>query len=605
MLKIYDFIVIGGYFVLLLSMGWIYRRFAHDSSEYFRGSGQMAWWLVGASAFMATFSAWTFTGAAGLAYQYGIIVLVIYLSNAVAFVINWWWLAAPCRQMRTVVVMEAVRNRLGKINEQFFTWLTLPLQIVGSAITLYALAIFCSPAFGFELRTGIIISGLVVVFVSAIGGSWAVATGDFLQALVVMSITLVMAVYSLVQVGGIGSLWEKLPRTHFDITASQSSDFGIWWILATVVQQLCGQNSLLGAASRYLSARDGAEARKAALLAAVLFVAGSLFWFIPPLAARAQGLDLKALFPTLAQPQEGAYVAMAHRCLPTGLLGLMITGMISAAISSMDHGLNRNSGIFVRSFYLPVLRPRAKEKELVRAGRITTIVFGFLVVLLALLFSTWKNVGVLKLMLNTGVMLGIPSAVPMLWCLILRRSPDWAAWSTVLVGLTISSAISLLPTLDFIRADANSMGWGSQLALIGAHSYTIIALSNFLVCSAWYLAMASFFGRTVPLRRQQEIDLFFKTMHTPLSSREIEAEEGVSRQSRRIGKMALIWGGFMSLLLLIPNELSGRAAIAFCSLFVAGVGAVLTYTARPRQASSNPFLAVEAAPLVLGEMEEK
>ncbi|PTX96780.1 transporter [Spartobacteria bacterium LR76] len=587
MLTTYDYAVVALYFVLLLGLGWLFRRFSHDSSEYFRGGGEMAWWLVGASAFMASFSAWTFTGAAGLAYEFGIVVLVMYFANTLAFFLNALWLAAPCRQMRVVVVMEAVRARLGRVNEQFFTWMTLPLQVVGSAITLYGLAIFCAPAFGFDLRVTILVAGMVVLLVSTVGGSWAVATSDFLQALMLIGITLVVFVSSLFAVGGPSRLLAKLPPSHFDITASHAAGMGVLWVIATVLERVAAQNTLLGA-TRYLSARTGREARKAAVLAGVLFGLGSLIWFVPPLVARALDLDMAAMLPGLVKPAEGAYVAMAHRCLPAGLLGLMVTGMISATMSSMDHGLNRNSGIFVRSFYRPILRPRAGERELVMAGRSSTIIFGLLIILLALLYSTWKDVGVLKLMLNASVMLGIPAVIPMIWCLLTRRAPDWAAWSTVLICLGISALFGLLPSLAPLRTLAASLGWGAALDGLRENSYAVIALTSSLVGSAWYLGCGRVSGSKVSAQRAEEIAHFFHDMERPLGVDEISDPSVISAQSLRIGRMALLWGGLMYLLLLVPNPLWGRVAVAFCASFVAGVGLLLVLSARRSRLSRMP-----------------
>ena len=67
----YDHAVIAFYFLFMLLMGWVAARVVKNSSDYFRGGGQMLWWLVGASAFMTQFSAWTFTGAASKAYAEG------------------------------------------------------------------------------------------------------------------------------------------------------------------------------------------------------------------------------------------------------------------------------------------------------------------------------------------------------------------------------------------------------------------------------------------------------------------------------------------------------------------------------------------------------
>ena len=122
MLTIYDYGVIGFYLCFLIGVGWIFHRSARNSDEFFRGSGQMEWWLVGASAFMASFSAWTFTGAAGLAYQFGIVIFLMYAANVLYYIVQWLWLAKRFRQTRVIVIMEAVRARFGKENEQFFMW---------------------------------------------------------------------------------------------------------------------------------------------------------------------------------------------------------------------------------------------------------------------------------------------------------------------------------------------------------------------------------------------------------------------------------------------------------------------------------------------------
>ena len=67
----FDYIVITAYFCLLLTVGYLTSKFVTNTSDYFRGGGTMMWWLVGSSAFMVQFSAWTFTGAASSAYSNG------------------------------------------------------------------------------------------------------------------------------------------------------------------------------------------------------------------------------------------------------------------------------------------------------------------------------------------------------------------------------------------------------------------------------------------------------------------------------------------------------------------------------------------------------
>ena len=54
-------IIVGFYFLFLMAIGWMFRKFTTTTSDYFRGGGNMLWWMVGATAFMTQFSAWTFT----------------------------------------------------------------------------------------------------------------------------------------------------------------------------------------------------------------------------------------------------------------------------------------------------------------------------------------------------------------------------------------------------------------------------------------------------------------------------------------------------------------------------------------------------------------
>ena len=61
MLSKYDYLVIGFYFVFMAMIGWVCRKFIGNTSDYFRGGGKMLWWMAGCSAFVAQFSAWTFT----------------------------------------------------------------------------------------------------------------------------------------------------------------------------------------------------------------------------------------------------------------------------------------------------------------------------------------------------------------------------------------------------------------------------------------------------------------------------------------------------------------------------------------------------------------
>src|SRR5688572_23961982 len=207
----YDHLVIAFYFVFILSLGWVFKRFIKDTSDYFRSGGEMLWWIVGAGAFMTNFSALSFVAHAGKAYLDGPVVLVIFFGNAFAFLFNYFYFAPVFRQMRCVTAMDAVRRRFGAANEQFFTWLQIPLGILQAALWLNGLAVFLTAAFNFPLKETMIVTGVVVVIITLLGGSWSTTASDFVQMLLLMPVTVVAAVLALRHVGGVGAFIERAP----------------------------------------------------------------------------------------------------------------------------------------------------------------------------------------------------------------------------------------------------------------------------------------------------------------------------------------------------------------------------------------------------------
>ena len=450
-LTVYDYAIVIFYLGLMVSIGWVVKRFNQSSSDYFRGGGNMLWWLAGSSAFMVSFSAVTFTGMAGKAYRDGTIVLAVFFANFLGFVVNYFWTARQFRQMRVDTPMEAVRDRYGRVNEQFFSWIQIPLSILAAGIWLYGLGVFLAAAFELPLEQTILTVGVVVVVMAALGGAWAVVASDFIQVLTLMPITVVAAYLALKHTGGVSEFLDKLPAQNFDWSLVARSQIVWLWVVAVFIQKLVSTNNMLDS-SRYLCAKNSAHASKAALLGAVLNFIGPVIWFIPPLAASIVFSDLNSTFPKLEDKAfEGAYVAMAIETMPQGMVGILLCGIFAATMSSMDSGLNRNAGIFVKNFYFPVLRKSASDAELLMAGRIVTLLFGVLVVAAAMTYSTLEELPIFDLVLQFGSLVALPYSIPLVLGMFVKCVPPWSAWTTVLVGFAVSFTIKNVIDPDQFR----------------------------------------------------------------------------------------------------------------------------------------------------------
>lgn len=584
MLSSYDYLVIGFYFLFMAGIGLICRKFIGNTSDYFRGGGKMLWWMTGCSAFVGQFSAWTFTGAAGKAYQDGPVIMVLYFANALGFFCNFIYFAPRFRQTRMVTSIQAVKARFGNGSEQFFTWVQLPCGVLYAGIWLSGLSVFISAAFGMDLLTTVIVTGSVVLVMAVIGGSWAVAAGDFIQTLVLMPITLVAALLAIAKVGGWTTFLDKLPRHHLHWTEGARPEILYLWIIAIIIKQFISTNNLLEA-SRYLNAKDGKQARKAALLASSLFLVGPLIWFIPPMVARILHPDMHQVFPNLKNPSEGAFVAAGLDTMPAGMLGLLISGIFGATMSNMDIGLNKNAGFFVKNFYQVLIRPRAHEKEMMLVSKITTLLLGILVISAALMFSTGK-VGLFNLMLQFGGLIALPYCLPLIWGTLIQRAPAWAGWTTVLVGFATSCFGKVFLTAAWVQ---QFMGWGDRpLSPRESDDWVLLlgVLLDVVVCTAWFMGTC-FFSSRRPAAERERVDKFFTQMNTPI---DFHKEEGVGNdalQYRTLGIMSLIYGSFISLLVLIPNSPLGRLGMFACAGTMLGVGGVLLWNHKRLKAKSG------------------
>jgi SSS family solute:Na+ symporter len=579
----YDHAVLAFYFAFMLIISWVFRRFIMNVSDYFRSGGQVLWWMAGGSAFMVSFSAWTFTGAASRAYGDGWPIAVIYFANAVGFFINAAWFGPKLRQLRVITAMQAVKQRFGRASEQTFTWITLPLQMLTAGIWLYGLGVFFSAAFNIDVRLTIAVTGVSVVFISLVGGSWAVLASDFIQVLILMPVTVVTTFLALAHVGGWSVAVDRLSETTLNLGKLATDDFLLFWCVAILFKQFLSTNNI-NDASRYLCVKDSAHARKAALLAGVLFLGGIFVWFLPPMLATITHPDLSTTFPSLQSPSEGSFFAIAQTVFPVGMLGLLVSGIFAATMSSMDAGLNKNAGVFIKNFYQPLLRPGATETELLRAGKATTVVLGLTVISIAVFYSSIKDLTLFELMLKFQILVSLPYIVPLVLGLIIKRTPGWAGWSTVIVCFVVSFLTDRFLNIEWAARTFgmidSTTNWERQNWEQGIGVFTILGAGL-----VWFSLTKLFYHHESP-EQKAAIDKFCHNLATPVDyAKEESAAPTDDKQSWLIGWLCMPYGVFVCLLALIPNPLAGRLGFIFCGGVVSLIGWMLVRSARPRTLS--------------------
>jgi len=565
-----DYLVIALYALLMVRVGFYVLRFNRGAAEYFRGGNRIPWLVAGLSCFMAGFSAWTFTGAAGVAYRSGIAATGLYIGNALSFLLGYFIFAKRWRRSRITTVMEYLSGRFNPATHQIFSWTTILFQLFTSASTLFGLSLFVSSACGFPVTWTILGAGALIVFYCVLGGLWAVVVTDFLQAAILMPFCLVLVVTALARVGGVTGLVHSLPPEMKTIPVT--GEFGWIYLLSWTIMVSFGYNTS-AMAQRYFSVDDERSARKVALLCCGLFFVGAFLWFIPPMAMRVVYPDLHAVWPALPNASEAAYAVASLTLLPHGLIGVMLAAMFSATMANLSAQFNLKSAILTKDVYQSLFRKFAGEHELLVVGWITTFLIGGATTLIAVVMAA-SGQSVFQIMLKFNTLISLAYGPPALLGLVVRKTPPWSGLASFLTGLVLGMLGAFVYHWSLIQ----------QVAIIIPASFGV-----------FFLSMLLDRGDT-PARA-----LLFKNLNTPIDvAKELKDSEDFTAPVFRFLSRTISFIGLLSLLLLFSTPANQRTTVLWFAGLTLAVGGSLWFVRGGTVAPARPPLDDSGLPIVLG-----
>lgn len=567
-----ELIIFALYMAFLLVLGVIFSRWSRGARDYFISGSKAVWWLVGMSSFMAGISAYTFTGNAGIAFESGFTILVQYCGGVLAYVLNGIFLAHLFRQTRCITFPEIARKRFGKPTEVLYSVISVINFPLYSGIMIWAVSSFVAAVTGWPLELLIVSLGSVVVIYSTTGGRWAVMATDFIQGLIMMALSLLIAILCLRELGGIPGMLDKIGESNLwgefaVVNSKENREGGVYgplWIAMTTLVVIAVQCSFQ-TATRFFSAKDGRTAKKAAFLAAGMMLLGSVIWFLPPLAARLLYEEQVMAVTQIPQAREAAFAIVSVNLLPNGMIGMMIVAMIAASMSTLDTGLNNSCAIVIRN-----LVPMAREifgveapgdREELLMSRLVTMLLGAGIISSALYFAAMDGRGMFEIAINLLAIVGIPLAIPMIFAIFIRKIPQWGIFLGVGLGAVPSALSMILPEL--LNYQTRTL-W----IFIGSSAGTLVSI---------------FFWRFSNSECRLRVDRFFTLMHTPV---DFEKEVGGGEdalQLKRIGLFSVCVGGFVISLLVLPNDLTGRLGIFGVGFVICLIGLGMLHAARKRE----------------------
>jgi SSS family solute:Na+ symporter len=431
----FDLIVVVAYFLFMLGIGFYFIKINKGGRQYFTGGSMIPWWMSGMTMYMANFSAWTFTGAAGFAYNTGWFAILYFAAGPISYLIGTQMTAVKWRRTRSISPVEYTYSRYTISTQQFISWVVSTSFILAAGVQLASTCILLAPILGVDITATVLLTGIIILLYTFLGGVWAVSVTDVIQGIILLSITFMIMPLSLGLIGGFGNLVHSLPPISFDHTYN-NIHYTEHWLISILIISTIGYAG--GQGQRFYSVKDEKDALKVGRFAGILALTIPVVFGIPPLVAKVYWPDLSQVEwfrPYIDKnPQDLVYVALCMKLLPNGLIGVFVAAMLAATMSTLSTVYNMVSSIFARDIYQGVFRKELGDKELLRVGRRASIIIGVIVVILAVFFVN-SRLGIFNLMQTFFTLLNIPVTVPLAFGLMNRKVPKWSAVGTITWGL--------------------------------------------------------------------------------------------------------------------------------------------------------------------------
>lgn len=462
-----DWLIVVAYLIFTMVLGiYLSRKASGSLIDFFVSGRSLPWWLAGTSMAATTFSIDTPLYVAGVVGSRGIAGNWEWWSFGIAHVVMIYVFARLWRRSEVVTDAELTEIRYGGKTAALLRGVkaflfAVPINCIGIGYAMLAMvkvvdalqlwqSVGIEPNESMKLWSVIVVS-ILVLFYAGFSGLWGVVATDFFQFFLALFGAVVVAIASIISVGGMQNL----------ITQAQAnSDFNILSIVPITFNGSIGWSTVAGIPAstfiayvflqwwafrrsdgggefiqRLVAAKNESEAEKAAWFFNILhYVIRTWPWIIVALAA-------VAIYPDLSDRELG-YPMLMLRFLPPVLLGLVVASLIAAFMSTVSTLINWGASYLTNDLYGRFINPDASQTELVNVGRITSVIVTVLGATAAFFASDVATVFRLVIAIGTGP--GLVLILRWFWW----RINAAAELSSMVAGFLIGLLTSIVPVIQ-------------------------------------------------------------------------------------------------------------------------------------------------------------
>lgn len=446
-----DIIVIILYFAALLCIGVFFSKRQKNANDYFKGGERIPWWAAGLSLFGTALSAITFMAIPAKAFSTDWSYMLFNVGIVLVAPVIMFIFIPFFRKLDITTAYQYLEIRFNSLIRVICSLAFIIFQVGRMGVVLFLPAIAINIVTGFNIFLCIALMGVFSILYTRMGGIEAVVWTDALQVVILLGGAIFAIFHIVAQIPG---GWSETMTIAIDCSKLNLGDCSfdftnptVWTVLiATCFTNLTMYGTDQSMVQRYLTTSSKKAAQKSVLTNALLTIPATIiFFFIGTVL-----FVFYKTYPTELSPAmenvDAVFPYYIYTKLPKGLIGLLISGIFAAAMSTLSGSMNSAATAFevdIRPKLFPksVMATGADDKrwELKRAKK-TTMIIGVLSLLFAFLMATW-DINSLWDEFNTilGLILGSMGGLFFLGMVTKRANAKGA-----LIGMVVSIIVQAL-----------------------------------------------------------------------------------------------------------------------------------------------------------------
>ncbi len=476
-----DWIVVTIYALGMLAIGFYFKRKTKTTDDYMLGGRKMKSWSVGLSLFATLFSAITYLAMPGEMVKHGPMMWSKIACLPFVYGVVGWFLIPHIMKLRVSSAYELLEVRLGVKIRTLASVFFLLMRLIWMAVIIFMVAEkVIVPIMGWSEGTAIWVSialGLFTIAYTSLGGLRGVVLTDVIQSFILFGGTILAIIIITSHFGSFSAMiptqWPAhwAPWKFFDANARVSF---MTMNIAVFGMYVCTAGSDQMSIQRYLSTRDAKAARKAFLTS--LIANGVVYIMLAVL-----GIALMAYYQ--ANPgfiMEGETLTSAADSLlphfivngfPIGISGLVFSGLLAAAMSSLSSGINSSSLVVINDFIIRFKKQELSQDTQVKWARLISVAIGLVIILLSFVMDNVSG-NLIEITFKTVNLLIAPLFVPFFMAMFIKRSVE----NAVVIGTVISAL-----TATFISFSNEMFGLSISFLWILPGSFAVGVVVSYLL----------------------------------------------------------------------------------------------------------------------------